>query len=149
MIRNPLLEMSLLEAKKETDNKLRWDVDVEGTKFELYIPKWRIPEPWPSRIWVGVSPRRSAGDELPNLTREDVQSDGSLRHEPIVATVDKVSVHTATIKYQSTGNESTWEIGTPYVPFSLTGGRSERLRLIVLWDLTSRGMFLTGAEAGE
>ena len=52
MIDKVLIEMTRLEAAKETDNKLRWDVDIDDTRFSLYIPKWRVPQPWPSRIWV-------------------------------------------------------------------------------------------------
>lgn len=141
MTRNPLIEMTLLAAAKETENKLRWDADVEGTRFSLYVPKWRVPEPWPSRIWVGIVPRRSEGDDLPNVSLVDIQSDSTLRHEAIVATVQKSSVHTQTIRYRPTGDPNAWEIGEPYVPFPLTGNGSERLRLIVLWDVTSRGMF--------
>ena len=39
-----------LDLFKSTDNKLRWDEDVDGIKFELYIPKWRVPEPVPPTI---------------------------------------------------------------------------------------------------
>lgn len=146
MIRNPLLEMSRMEAAKETDNKLRWDAEVEGVSFSLYIPKWRIPDPWPSRIWVDIFPRRAAGDDLPNLTRADTERDSTLRHEPIIATVEYFKDHGNAIRYQSTGDPKAWEIGEPYIPLALTGGGSRRLRLIVLWDLASRGMFPNRVE---
>jgi len=32
-----------LDLFKSTEQKLRWDEDVDGTKFEIYIPKWRVP----------------------------------------------------------------------------------------------------------
>ena len=51
-----MVEMALLEETKETENKVRWDADIEGTRFSLYIPKWRVPEPWPRLIHVTVSP---------------------------------------------------------------------------------------------
>lgn len=148
MIRKPLLEMNLFEAAKETDNKLRWDAVVEGTTFSLYIPKWRIPVPWPARIWVDVFPRRAEGSDSPNVTPADIQSDGTLRHEPIVATVEKYELKTKTIRYRPTGDAAGWEIGEPYVPIALTHGGTERLRLLVLWDLTSRGMFPARNETG-
>ena len=44
---------------KETDNKVRWTADVDGVTFSLYVPKWRVPEPWPSRIRVTVVPNSS------------------------------------------------------------------------------------------
>lgn len=149
MIRNPLLEMNQLKAQKQTLNKLCWGADVHGITFSLYIPKWRIPAPWPARIWVDVFPRRAAGDDRPNVTRADIERDGTLRHEPIVATVEMHKVcGNSTIHYRPTGDKQTWEIGEPYVPNSLTGDASQRLRLLVLWDLTSRGMF-SGAVAAD
>src|SRR5437899_1417182 len=116
MIRNPMLEMNIFEAAKETTNKLRWDANVDGTTFSLYIPKWRVPDPWPSRIWVNIFPRRAEGADLPNVTQAAIHSDSTLRHEPIVATVEKVSELSNTIRYAPTGDQSEWEIGEPYVP---------------------------------
>ena len=141
MVKDALLEMTLFDSAKETDNKLRWDADVEQIRFSLYIPKWRIPQPWPSHIWVGVAPRRVSSEESPNLSPDDVVSDSSLTHEPLVATVAKLTEHTETIRYRPLGDNKLWEIGEPYVPIPLTHGGAERLRLIVLWDLTSRGDF--------
>ena len=89
MIPNVLLEMELFDAAKETERKLRWDVDVEGTLFSLYIPKWRVPVPWPSRIFVSIVQRRAAGEDLPNLTQSNVLNDSTLRHEPLIVTVEK------------------------------------------------------------
>ena len=34
-------------SSKQTDLKLRWDSYVDRVLFELYIPKWRVPRPWP------------------------------------------------------------------------------------------------------
>lgn len=141
MIKGALLEMTLFDSAKETDNKLRWDTHVEGTRFSLYIPKWRVPQPWPSRIWVNVMPRRAPCEERSNLAPEDVELDSSLTHEPIVATVSRRTDHSETIRYRPLGDSKLWEVGEPYVPISLTCGQAERLRLIVLWDLTSRGEF--------
>ena len=46
-------EISMLhqmQPSKETDNKLRWEACDQD--FKLYIPKWRVPQPWPIRIVV-------------------------------------------------------------------------------------------------
>jgi hypothetical protein len=46
-----MIEMALLKPSKETENKLRWSTYMnDGSKFHLYVPKWRVPEPWPGRI---------------------------------------------------------------------------------------------------
>ncbi len=141
MIENALLEMRLFESAKETENKLRWDTLVSGTKFSLYIPKWRVPNPWPSRIWIDVRPRRAEAHDAANLQRSDVEDDPCLTLEPIVVSLRKVSVHTQTIRYCPTGDAKLWETGEPYIPTEMTFGKSERLRLLVLWDVTSRGSF--------
>jgi hypothetical protein len=141
MIDKALIEMTRLEAAKETDNKLRWDADIDDTRFELYIPKWRITQPWPSRIWVNVVPRRGEGEDESNLSPADVNQDSTLTIEPIIATVKKLTVHKKTIRYCPVGDLKQWEIGEPYLPFALTYEGAERLRIIVLWDITSRGLF--------
>ncbi|MHC4132078.1 MAG: hypothetical protein ACYSSP_08275 [Planctomycetota bacterium] len=146
MIKQPLLEMQLFTSSKETENKLRWDSMVGDTKFELYIPKWRVPTPPPSRIYVDVSVRRSESDDIPNLSPDDVEKDSTLTHEPIIATVEKYSTHTKTIRYRPLDNPESWEIGEPYIPYELTGEEAPRLRVIVLWDITSRGSFHASKE---
>lgn len=141
MTPNVLLEMRLFDSFKETTNKLRWDADVDGTKFSIYIPKWRVPEPWPSRILVNVIRRRFIADDSPNMTEAAAMADPVIRHEPIIATVTKFSMHTETIRYQPSGNTSNWEIGSPYIPFALTCDEADHLRILIQWDITSRGRF--------
>ena len=136
--------MNRLEAASEPDNKLRWDMEIDDTRFSLYIPKWRVPQPWPSRIWVDVVPRRGEGADVSNLSPDDVAKDSTLTREPIIATVWKYSVHSQTVRYRPGGKPENWEIGEPYLPFALTYGEADRLRIIVLWDITSRGLFQGG-----
>jgi len=136
----PFIEMTFFDSSKETENKLRWDCNVDGTRFSLYIPKWRVPEPWPKVIAVQTVRRRVECTDDANITPEDVAMDPSIRLEPIVATVKKVSVHSKTVRYDPTAN--VWEIGSPYVPDSMTADSAERLRVIVNWDLLTRGQFI-------
>jgi hypothetical protein len=136
-----LLEMTRMEAAKETDMKLRWDRDIDGTPFSLYIPKWRVPQPWPSRLWVGIVPRRGKAHDDTNLAARDVEQDPTLTREPIIATVTKHTLHTKTIRYRPVGVPEDWELREPYLPFALTYDGAERLRIVVLWDITSRGLF--------
>jgi len=60
-----MVEIALMEPSKETDNKLRWKADVEGVSFKLYVPKWRVPRPWPTRILVRVSEVPAGGEDQP------------------------------------------------------------------------------------
>ncbi len=141
MIKFSLIEMSQFESAKETENKLRWDCDIQETKFSLYIPKWRVPEPWPSRIWVRVDLCRNDGKDEGNLSLNDVKRDSALRHEPIISNVYKYEEHTKTIRYCPVGKNDVWEIGEPYIPISLTSNKADKLRLIILWDISSGGSF--------
>jgi hypothetical protein len=52
-------EIALMSPSKETDNRLRWWADVEGVAFKLYVPRWRVPVPWPVRLEVIVDERLS------------------------------------------------------------------------------------------
>lgn len=136
-----IIEMKLFEAAKETDNKLRWDFEVQNTKFSIYIPKWRVPRPWPSKIYLRVDPRRGDSIDNPNLSLEDVKKDAALTHEPIVAIVSFLERKTETIRYRPEGDDKKWEIGEPYIPKPLAFNESKKLRLIIFWDLLSRGSF--------
>lgn len=140
----PYIEMTLFDSAKETENKLRWDCYVDGTLFALYIPKWRVPKPWPKTIAVQIVQRRAECSDEANLTGEHLEADPTLSLEPIVATVRKVSVHTKTVRYDPIA--SVWEIGSPYVPDSMTFDSAELLRVIVNWDLVSRGAFSSGVQ---
>ena len=141
MIKTSLIEMTQFKSAKETDNKLRWDSDIQGVLFSLYIPKWRVPEPWPSKIWVKVNLCRNSGKDEANLSLSNVKEDSTLRHEPIVNTVLKYEEKTQTIRYCPVGEKENWEIGEPYIPISMTSNKAEKLRIIILWDIASRGSF--------
>ncbi len=98
-----MVEISLMDPSKETDNKLRWRADVEGVDFKLYVPKWRVPLPWPRRIIVTISalPRETsrAGRAEPadQGGREPLERD-------IVAVVDRVREYTETVRFAPRGD---------------------------------------------
>ena len=127
-----MVEMALLEETKETDNKVRWDADIEGTRFSLYIPKWRVPEPWPRLIHVTVS---ADTQERPlSLSSALARQAPESRKQPIVTHLKKFREHTQTIRYQPEGDASAWEIGEPYIPIPMTYGEAERLTITVKWE---------------
>ena len=126
-----MVEMALLEETKETDNKVRWDADVEGTRFSLYIPKWRVPEPWPLQLHVTVSPHTQ--QQPLSLSPAAVRKAPESRKKSIVTHLKKFREHTQTIRYHPEGDSSTWEIGEPYIPIPMTYGRAERLTITVKW----------------
>ena len=124
-------EIALMNPSKETDNKLRWWADVEGVSFKLYIPKWRVPAPWPVRLEVLVDDQAASA-----ATAAIPPRPASPEFErPIIATLEKVQEHTETVRYRPIGPPDSWEIGEPYVPYTvLAAPPPERLRLEVRWD---------------
>ena len=136
-----MIEMILLHYEKQTDNKLRWDAKVDDTQFELYIPKWRVPEPWPSKIFVEIIPITTEQNNSGYMSSDKVKEDPTLASKPIYADVVMKREHTKTIRYCPEGDKRNWEIGEPYIPKELTHDKAERLRIYVEWDLHSRGQF--------
>jgi len=125
-------EISLLAKSKETTGKLRWaaEVDAGGPVFSLYIPKDRVPEPWPGRIQVEVwaSSDPSCPRDLGRVSNDD----------PIVEDVHWVKDHTETARYCPAGHSSDWLLGEPYIPFELLPEPApERVVLRVRWDRSS------------
>ena len=130
----------ILGFSKETDNKLRWGVYVEEdeTMFSVYIPKWRVPHPWPLRIFVSV--REWQPLALPGLTPAGARSE-HLEHVIRVA-VSRVSRHTRTSRFSPLGDPKDSEIGDPYIPFSLLpSGDPQKVIIEISWDLSSKGEF--------
>jgi len=132
-----MIEMILLEYEKETENKLRWDAKVDNTIFELYIPKWRVPKPWPSKIHVDIVPITAEQNNSDRITSKKIMENPTLVTKHIVADVVFEEEHTKTIRYCPEGEQKDWEIGKPYIPFALTHNRAERLRINVEWILQS------------
>jgi len=104
----------ILAYFKETGNKYRWDADCDGTKFEIYIPKLRVPEPIPETIQISIY--KEENKQLESLTgNQDPYSD--LR-KPIIALLKMNEEMTKTVRYDPV-NEFKLEIGSPYIPISL------------------------------
>jgi len=127
-----------LDAKKQTVNTLRWDAWVEEDKayFEFYIPKSRVPEPWPGRIFVGIAP--FSGDPS-DFTQSPCDLDNL--DNPIKVLVKRIEdeYHAKTIHCAPLGDEEDWQIGHPYIPKSLIPPDSNYLIIEVKWDLESKG----------
>lgn len=123
--------MTLLDAAKETDNKLRWDADVDGVRFSLYIPKWRVPEPWPERIRVTLYEGHVDPGTRSLLTR--TLTTAEVLKLPIVCHLRSFREHTRTVRYRPVGDPCAWQIGEPYVPAPLTFGGAAKLTMTVEW----------------
>lgn len=126
-----MIETVLLESTKETDNKIRWDADIDGARFSLYIPKWRVPKPLPTFIYVTVLPYTR--QKYFALSPANASNDPETCNQPIITNLRKFSEHTRTIRYQPEEDPSYWEIGEPYIPLSMTYDMAEQLTIIVNW----------------
>ncbi len=145
-----------LDLFKSTEQKLRWDEDVDGTKFELYIPKWRVPEPTPPMISVkiydanGIDPEQQLNPSQKMQLSNAGLTDDQIREidtwlpvrwtvdqhsdRPIIAAVEFDGIHTQTVRYTPIGDPERWEVGQPYVPISvLPFDYPRRLILRVTW----------------
>src|SRR5438094_9710999 len=108
-----MIEMTLHELEKETDNKLRWDADVGEALFELYIPKWTVPTPWPLKILVKIDSVQTG------LITNEACNKGNDKALSIIAIAEKYKKHTKTVRYIPVGEKQDWQIGEPYIPYSL------------------------------
>lgn len=136
-----MIEMALLKPSKETPNKLRWSTRVEedNAVFEFYIPKWRVPEPWPGRIFVGIEP---FSGEPSNFTQSRSDLDNLDNTIKVLVKLIEDEYHTKTVRYRQLGDKGDWQIGEPYIPFRLIPPDSHFLIIEVKWDLESKGQFL-------
>jgi hypothetical protein len=129
----------LLDHFKETEKKIRWDTKIENavgyTLFELYIPKWRVPDPAPATIKVTLFfPSHMPPEPWSALAPEVAGVEPDLRTLPIVSHVKFHSDHGKTIQYEPIGRPDTWEIGSPYIPSSLLpDGHVESGLICVQW----------------
>ena len=123
----------VLIVDKETERKLRWGKEIGETTFSLYIPKWRVPKPWPKKIYVDIEPAVSLGKRRKRHTRADAQRNKELNRKPITAMIRSLQEHTKTLRYQPLGHGDDWDIGEPYIPYELTHDSSEYLQLTVNW----------------
>jgi len=138
-----LFELSLMRSSKETDQKLRWElVTDEGTKFSLYVPKWRVPEPWPGKIWVGVALTPNEEATYQCLTREQALKEPNLRFRPITSCVERYQEKTRTVRFKPADEIDDYEIGEPYIPNELLPAKdAQDLMIEVHWEPKSIGTF--------
>jgi hypothetical protein len=109
----------VLEYSKDTGGTFRWDVMIDDAKFELYIYKWRVPQPVPHRVLVEIF---MPGDNHPGLSQfkqgETIRTPG-WRQSPIVVRVQLTEEHTKTYRYDPIGDYKLRETGCPYIPKTL------------------------------
>lgn len=127
--------MKVCTFKKETDNKYRWDYMEGNAPLEIYIPKWRVPAPYPQRIFVQIfEPEDSHCPIMTPHNKKEVDANQRLRFAPVTAEVIYKEDMTLTARYDPVleGNDAR-EIGSPYIPFALCDSRTKRLVIVIKW----------------
>ena len=125
---------AFLAIRKETERKLRWDAMVEGAPFELYIPKWRVPDVVSDRIKITVLLEKEVSETRRVITRVQIRAQPHLRNNNIYARVKYIRDYTKTVRYDPIGLANNWEIGCPYIPKSiLPDDFPKALQIVVQW----------------
>ena len=124
----------LMNSSKMTPNKLRWCVNVNGTPFNIYIPKRCVPKPWPVKVLVSIT-KAERGVHTPFPRRRNPA-------QPIIADVVFERLHGETARYKPEGNVKEWEISQSYVPYEILesvspGTIPSRLRIEVQWSYSA------------
>ena len=109
----------LLDYDNETDNKYRWKTDVDGVRFSMYIPKWRVPKPIPRSININIYSEEEIEYHRNTYSKEDYENDEGLKLQKIIAKVERKSDHIERVRFDPVGVPKTWEIGSPYIPIEL------------------------------
>src|SRR5260221_1392937 len=109
-----MVEVALMDPSKTTDNKLRWQAVVEGVNFKLYVPKWRVPRPWPTPILGRISDG-PAGAQVRDQAATAASSNSL--ESPICGIVERVLEHTQNVRFAPQSEPRDWGMGWPYSPF--------------------------------
>jgi eukaryotic-like serine/threonine-protein kinase len=101
----------------------------DAGRFEFTGETFVLADHAQIRVRISDVPARSEQHQLPNLA-----TSGSLE-QPISAIVEKINAHTQTVRFAPQGDPTGWEIGEPYVPYSLLPSPSvQTLQIEVEWD---------------
>jgi hypothetical protein len=128
---------AILESWKTTQDKLRWDGKFSGIQWEIYIPKWRVPKPWPGLIRVKIG----LPDEFGLLPTFEPSAEFSDSDSVTVICRRNWDFHSPNdAQFEPLGNdEQSWQIGTSYIPFDLLPDPlCERVVVQVSWDRSRR-----------
>jgi hypothetical protein len=127
-----MIELKLL-GSKETDKKLRWAENKDGTGFALSIPKWRIPEPVPMTLRVDIEECRLKRS-TPRFSKRHIQEYPVLKTTPIICLVGVLASKAGNPRYLPAGIEP--EISGLSIPPGLTDSNTRHLVVVVHWGLS-------------
>lgn len=127
-----------LWSADDTGGTLVWSASTSNARFYLYMPKWRVPEPWPALITVRITDNLTEWEKYEPLTPTAAQKNPERLERPIFAKIGYPKPHTETFRYDPFDVQDEAEIGSPYIPMSLLPFEPPEVLLIqVRWALTT------------
>jgi len=120
---------------KETENMYRWKTIIDNAPFQVYINKWRVPDPCPSHISVEIFDLPEYPQSINYLYQEELLANPKLFSDPIVARITYNEKRSVTFMYKSDLNDDVHETGDIFIPQTLLGTLPpKRLVIVINWE---------------
>ena len=133
------MEKILCEYDKETETMYRWKTIVDNAPLEIYINKWRVPDPCPSHISVEIFELDEGPRSINYLYQEELLANPELFSDPVVARITYNEKRSVTFMYKSDLNDDVRETGDIFIPQTLLGTLPpKRLVIVISWEKENR-----------
>ena len=134
------MEKKLCTYSKSTEGMHRWDAMIGHAPLEIYIPRWRVPDPYPSHISVEIFEWAEYLQSINYLYQEELLANPELSHNSIVTRVTFNKDCSLTAKYKTDLNNDVREIGDPFIPKTLLSTLPpKRLVIVINWERGNGG----------
>ena len=129
------MEKILFAYDKETETMYRWKTIVDNAPLEIYIKKWRVPDPCPSHISVEIFELDEGPRSINYLYQEELLANPELFSDPIVARITYNEKRSVTFMYKSDLNDDVREAGDIFIPQKyLNMLHPKRLIIVINWE---------------
>jgi hypothetical protein len=134
------MEKIFCDYYKDTANWYRWDAKIDDTLLEIYLPKWRVPDPYPLRISMEIYEPSEYRRPIVPLDQEEALANPRLRRAPIVAEVTFTNKdRSPKVEYGPVLNDNVREIGDLFIPKTLLAGLTpKRLVIVIDWETVKK-----------
>ena len=129
------MEKKLCTYSKSTEGMHRWDTMIVHAPLEIYIPRWRVPDPRPLYISVEIFEWAEYNQSINYLYQEEIYANPELCNNSIVARVTFNEDRSLTFKYKTDLNDDVRETGDLFIPKTLLGTLPpKRLVIVINWE---------------
>ena len=123
------------EHDKETENMHRWRKIIDNEPLQIYINKWRVPNPYPSRISVEIIKLDERNRFVNYLYPEELYVNPELFRNPIITRITYNEKRSVTFKYKTDLNKDVRETGDIFIPQKLLSlSPPKRLIIVINWE---------------